>query len=270
MHQLPEPIATAGTDRNFYDRYFFNGYTPDGSVFFAAALGVYPHLNVMDAAFSVIVDGVQHNLHASRLLNMERMDTQVGPISVEVIEPLQAPARARGRQRAWHQGRNHVHTRVRCRWRSRASPIRQGPRTIMDYTRLTQNGTYEGWIEVEGKRIEIDARMVLGTRDRSWGVRPDRHCPIRKAWRRRGAPQFYWLWAPLNFPDRFMLYHNNADGDGHGMEHSVGDWRRWVMRNPCTWRVADPEVIYKSGTRHATGAFIETADADGRATGARS
>ena len=68
VHQLPEPIAYSGTDRNFYDRYFFNGYTLDGHVFFACALGVYPHLNVMDAAFSVIVDGVQHNLRASRLL----------------------------------------------------------------------------------------------------------------------------------------------------------------------------------------------------------
>ena len=38
IHQLPEPIAYTGTDRNFYDRYFFNGYTPDGSSFFAAAL----------------------------------------------------------------------------------------------------------------------------------------------------------------------------------------------------------------------------------------
>src|SRR5579872_4411656 len=87
IHQLPEPIATSGTDRNFYDRYFFNGYTRDGGVFFAVALGVYPHLNVMDASFSTITDGVQHNLRASRLLAMERMDTTVGPIAVEVIEP---------------------------------------------------------------------------------------------------------------------------------------------------------------------------------------
>ena len=29
IHQTPEPIAYAGTDRNFYDRYFFNGYQPD-------------------------------------------------------------------------------------------------------------------------------------------------------------------------------------------------------------------------------------------------
>ena len=27
IHQTPEPVAYAGTDRNFYDRYFFNGYS---------------------------------------------------------------------------------------------------------------------------------------------------------------------------------------------------------------------------------------------------
>src|SRR6202000_1642046 len=50
VHQLPEPIATSGTDRNFYDRYFFNGYTPDGETLFAVALGVYPHTNLIGAA----------------------------------------------------------------------------------------------------------------------------------------------------------------------------------------------------------------------------
>lgn len=78
IHQTPEPIAYTGTDRNFYDRYFFNGYSPDGAIFFAAALGVYPALNVMDGSFCVVVDGVQHNLRASRVLVMERMDTRVG------------------------------------------------------------------------------------------------------------------------------------------------------------------------------------------------
>ena len=37
LHQTPEPVAYSGTDRNFYDRYFFNGYAPDGSGFFAAS-----------------------------------------------------------------------------------------------------------------------------------------------------------------------------------------------------------------------------------------
>ena len=88
IHQTPDPIAFAGTDRNFYDRYFFNGYSADSEMFFAAALGVYPHLNIMDAAFAVRIGDRQYNLRASKHLGMERMDTEVGPIRIEVVEPL--------------------------------------------------------------------------------------------------------------------------------------------------------------------------------------
>jgi len=57
IHQTPDPVAYSGTDRNFYDRYFFNGYAPDGSSFFAVAFGVYPHLDVADAHFCVSAAG---------------------------------------------------------------------------------------------------------------------------------------------------------------------------------------------------------------------
>ncbi|MBP8248386.1 MAG: hypothetical protein KAX56_16070, partial [Phenylobacterium sp.] len=62
IHQTPDPIAYSGTDRNFYDRYFFNGYQPDGTEFFAVAFGVYPNLNIADAHFAVVRDGVEHCL----------------------------------------------------------------------------------------------------------------------------------------------------------------------------------------------------------------
>ena len=256
VHQLPEPIATAGSDRNFYDRYFFNGYSPDGAVFFACALGVYPHLNVMDAAFSVVRDGVQRNLRASKLLDMERLDTRVGPIAVEVIEPL-----------------NKLRVRV-CRnehgiaadlvFTARARPVeeprftfRQGPRTVMDYTRLTQNGSYEGVIELGGTPIAIGAN-VLGTRDRSWGVRPiglsDPQTPAPPR-----PPQFYWLWAPLNFDDRFMLYHVNADGTGKpwntaSVIGALGD------AAPAHMAHCRSTLAFKSGTRHAKAATIVAVD----------
>ena len=62
IHQSPEPIAYAGQSRNFYDRYFFNGYDIGGDVFFALGMGVYPHLDVIDAGFSLIRNGVQYNI----------------------------------------------------------------------------------------------------------------------------------------------------------------------------------------------------------------
>jgi len=260
IHQLPEPVATSGTDRNFYDRYFFNGYSRDSDLFFALALGVYPHLNVMDAAFSVIANGMQHNLRASRLLKSERLDTHAGPIAVEVIEPLK-------RLRIHVEDNPHgiaadlvFHARAKAVEEPRFT-FRQGPRTIMDYTRLTQNGWYEGHVSVAGAHTNI-GRDVLGTRDRSWGVRPIGLSDAQPAAPPQ-SPQFYWLWAPLNFEDRFMLYHNNADGTGKPWNSAsvigaLGEAEPEHMTR-CTSKLA-----FRSGTRHANHAVIETVDAQGR------
>ena len=262
IHQTPEPIAYAGTDRNFYDRYFFNGYNEDGSVFFAAALGVYPHLNVMDASFCIVYEGVQHNLRASRLLGMERMDTQVGPIEVEVEIPLRS-LRVRVLP-------NEHGIRADIVFHSRAVPIEEprfirriGPRTVMDYTRLTQNGSYDGWIEINGHRIVVSDEHFTGTRDRSWGVRnvgaPDSQ-PVAPP----PAPQFYWLWAPLNFEDRITLYHINADATG-------APWNTHAVMAPTTGLAAhhmaacSSQVNFKSGTRHAKSATIHMTDEHGGA-----
>lgn len=259
VHQRPEPIATAGSDRNFYDRYFFNGYTPDGSLFFAAALGVYPHLNVMDAAFSIVREGVQHNLRASRLLNMERMDTRVGPIAVEIVEPL--------KQLRLRVHENPYGVRADVTFTARAAAVeeprftyRQGPRTLLDYTRLTQNGSYRGFIEHGGHRSDLDSR-VLETRDRSWGVRPVGLPDPQPAAPPR-LPQFYWLWAPLNFPDAFLLYHNNADGSGKSWNTAsvlggLGD------AAPVHMARCGSRIEYAPGTRRAKHAIIEGTDPDG-------
>ena len=89
LHQTPEPIAYVGGNRNFYDRYFFNGYNADGSVFFAFALGVYPYVDVMDGAFSIVIDGQQHNVIASKTMSLERLTTQIGPLALEIETPLE-------------------------------------------------------------------------------------------------------------------------------------------------------------------------------------
>ncbi|MDH3644830.1 MAG: hypothetical protein OES38_22180 [Gammaproteobacteria bacterium] len=212
IHQTPEPIAYSGTDRNFYDRYFFNGYHREGDLFFAAALGVYPHLNIMDAAFCAIVGGKQYNVHASKVLHMERLNTRVGPIEVEVIEPLQVL------RVTCNDPDNGLEADV-C-FNARVPAIeeprflrRTGSMTSMDYTRLTQNGAYDGWLNVNGERFELDQTTIWGTRDRSWGIRGvgDRDTQVNPY---AGDPQFFWLWAPLNFPSGASFYHLNADVTG--------------------------------------------------------
>ncbi|MEQ1752821.1 MAG: hypothetical protein ABL973_01665 [Micropepsaceae bacterium] len=259
IHQTSEPVAYAGTDRNFYDRYFFNGYSPDGSVFFAVALGVYPALNVMDGAFCVVIDGVQHNLRVSRIMHMERMDTRVGPLSVSVVEPLHS-LRVR-------VDSNEHGISADLLFQARASAIEEprftyriGPRTVMDYTRLTQNGIYTGWIDVKGKRFDIGENF-WGTRDRSWGVRPVGASDSQGVAPAR-PPQFYWLWAPMNFEDRITLYHNNADGEGrpwntHAVMASTGA-SDIVHMASC-----GADTVYQAGTRHARAATLNFSDESG-------
>lgn len=210
LHQTPEPVAYAGTDRNFYDRYFFNGYAPDGSGFFAAAFGIYPHLNVADAHFCIIRDGVQHNLHASRELGMERMDLVCGPIRIEIVEPLQV-------LRLIVDGEG---IKADLTFTGRSFPIEEprfihriGPRTFMDYTRMTQNGSYSGWIEIDGQRQQI-ASGTVGTRDRSWGVRPV-GTRDEQPHGHGVVPGFFWQWTPINFPAHSVFFHVNADAEGN-------------------------------------------------------
>jgi hypothetical protein len=261
IHQTSEPIAYAGTDRNFYDRYFFNGYAPTGeeTAVFALAFGVYPHLNVADAAFVTVRDGVQIALHASRIMDMERMALAVGPISIEVVVPLQS---LRLRVSAPEQG---VHADIL--FTARAAPIEEprftrriGPRAFMDYTRLTQNGRYTGWIEIDGVRRSVDGHV--GTRDRSWGVRPIGARDAQEL-APAAAPQFFWLWAPVNFEDGSLFFHTNDDAQGRAWNrHAVWSADGAAQDGHVHFNFPVALLRWQPGTRQARRAVISLDDRD--------
>jgi hypothetical protein len=263
IHQTAEPIAYAGTDRNFYDRYFFNGYARSsndalGDVMFGVAFGVYPHLNIADASFVILANGVETALHASKYLGMERMDLTIGPIRIEVIEPL---VTLKVFVDAPDQG-----LKAEIIFTARSHPIEEprftrriGPRTFMDYTRMTQNGHYRGWIERDGMRMSIDT--FWGTRDRSWGVRPigardpqENVPPV--------PPQFFWLWAPCNFDEVSLFFHTNDDDNG-------APWNRRGVYVPDMGPALEvehglkAEIAWQSGTRHAQQATVILPHAQG-------
>ena len=255
IHQTPDPIAYAGTDRNFYDRFFFNGYSADGSLFFAAAFGVYPHHGIMDGAFSFVADGIQHSVFASRTFQMERLDIHAGPISIEIVEPL-----VRNRFRC---AKNEHGLSCDLMFTRRTVPMEEprfnykiGPRTFMDLTRMTQHGTWEGWIEVNGRRYEVGEGW-RGTRDRSWGVRPIGP----SEWRPDAAPfQFFWQWAPVNFDDVGILYDVNETADGRQW-HTNGVVAPVIgsganSDEPEPMKSVSQTIQFKSGTRHAASSTI--------------
>ncbi|MBX7496020.1 hypothetical protein K3172_09165 [Qipengyuania sp. 6B39] len=255
IHQTPEPVAYAGTDRNFYDRYFFNGYALDGSGFFAVALGIYPHLDVVDAHFSVIRDGVQHCIHASAELGMERMVMRAGPIAVEVVEPLD-------KLRVVVDDFEGISADLA--FIGRSFPIEEprfthriGPRAFMDYTRMTQNGRYQGWIEVDGDRREL-AEGTMGTRDRSWGVRPVGTRDLQPM-PGHTLPGFFWQWTPINFTNGSLFFHVNNDEHGEAWNTRAAWAQEGATASDLTEGHGSMRTRLAAGTRWPSGGTLSLA-----------
>jgi hypothetical protein len=260
LHQSSRPFRDPGVDRNLYDRFFFCGYPTDpehfGSTYFAVAFGTYPGRNIVDAAFSVIVDGVQHNVRGSRLMGADRLDLRCGPVSVEIVAPLRT---LRVRVDAPEAGitaeltfssRGPAFEEPHYRW----AP---GNLTVFDITRMTQNGTWSGWITTPTRRLEVTNHDWVGTRDRSWGIRgvgkrdPDT-APD-------GVAGFYWLWAPMNFPDQNVIFDVNETTEGvrwhaNATVAAVGSDARSLATESGAHTYA---IDWKPGTRHAR-AFTTT------------
>ena len=206
VHQAPASLAhSMGGHPNAYDRFWFNAYRED--LFVGVALGLYPNRGVVDAAVGVVHDGVQRSVFASAARTGR--EPSVGPISIEIVEPLRvnrvrvdAPAQGivgeltfTARTPALEEPRQTRHDLERL---------------VMDVTRATQLGTWEGTLELDGSRIDLAG--AYGTKDRSWGIRPVGE-PVPAA-PSRGATQFFFLWAPINFEEGGLIVSRFEDADG--------------------------------------------------------
>jgi hypothetical protein len=198
IHQTPEPIRVPATsDRNAYDRYWFNGMMADGSLYFAIALGRYPNRFVLDGGLTVGLGGEQRSCFVSRLAPTDPAELTIGPFALEVVRPM--------RELRVTLAPNDTGLSCDLRWTSRSAAIEEDRMTVrrdgmvaIDLTRFTQFGRWSGWISVDGERVEVREQDTFGTRDRSWGVRPSGEPAVGRP---GTATNVFWNWLPLQFND---------------------------------------------------------------------
>ncbi|WP_145274995.1 hypothetical protein [Prescottella equi] len=267
IHQTPLPVAHAGNGHpNHYDRYWFNGYAED--VYFAVGLGVYPNRGIIDASFSVVHNGVQRSVFASGLAPLDRTETKIGPISIEVVEPLRvnrvrvdaeefglvADLTYRARTSAHEEPRQTMHS---------------GSSLMMDVTRLTQLGSWSGTLRSGDEDISLD-RPVFGTKDRSWGIRPvGQPAPAAPQARKH---QVFFLYAPLHFEDQCLHYMVFEDERGSRWAETsvvlpvIDDDGPVVGANlPVTHVHVEHEIRWAPGLRRSEGATLQVRGGDGDA-----
>ncbi|MBB1033770.1 hypothetical protein G6031_05140 [Dietzia sp. CQ4] len=253
IHQTHAPVTWPATsDRNFYDRSYFNVLDREGRFMALTGIGYYPRLGVKDAYFVVRRGDTQTAVHLSDAIDDDRLHPNVGGYALEVIEPLQelrltlAPTEGIAADLTWRglfpAAMEEPHSMLTDR------------RVTLQASRFAQLGSWEGWIEVDDERMEVTHSSSVAARDRSWGIRPvgEADAPGRPDTAFRGM---WWLYLPLAFDDYQLFLILQEDPDGHrSLYDCTRRWRDGRVEQLDGVRV---DVDYRAGTRIPTGVHVE-------------
>ncbi len=264
IHQTSRPIATpATTDRNAYDRSFFNGYTDTGDLYFGISSARYPNLEIQDCALTIVHRGQQHAFHGSRRAPRDPHDMSTGPFRIEILEPMMT-------LRVVLED-NDTGIGADLHWIPRTAHFPEDHQSLtpqqigrwMISTRMNQFGFWRGEIRLPNETITVDPERTFGTKDRSWGVRPVGDPNSVGAPRRPKGFKFFW--APLHWP-----HHVTHMGIFEGDSGEVWHWDGFQLpaysdpvqipgiEDPKTERLNSVahDFTWKSGTRNVSGGTL--------------
>jgi hypothetical protein len=171
LHQGPETFCHAlVSDHRFFDRTVFGLQAPEGDIALIASMGVYKNTNVMDG-FAMVQNGSgrQFNHRFSRTLFPDYSNLVLGPLSISVLEPLKR-VRLQLKPGSYASSFDIEWTAVLAPHEEARHTTRVDGRMVRDHMRFDQFGCANGWIEIEGRRTEVENWFTW--RDHSWGVRP--------------------------------------------------------------------------------------------------
>jgi hypothetical protein len=261
VHQAPLPVARAvSSDRNFYDRCYFNlmDTQDDASPFLVTGLGYYPNLGVKDAYAVLRHGGSQTAVHLSDAIDDDRLQQRVGGYRIEVVEPLRRvrlvleETEGIGFDLSWEGSFDVVQEQPHL--------MLNGARPTLDAQRFAQLGSWSGTLVVDGRTTAVSPDRWIGSRDRSWGIRPVGE--PEPAGRPQPMEGFWWLYAPLRFEEYAVVVIVQEDADGF---RTLNDATR-VWPDGQVEQLGWPQVDldYAPGTRTPTGARLTCTGAGGK------
>ncbi|HMK10139.1 MAG TPA: hypothetical protein VK461_01010 [Acidimicrobiales bacterium] len=177
FHQVTDTFAAvAGSDPSWNDGHYICAADQAGTVAMASNVRLYANNDVLDGFVCVRHDGRQHNVRVSRRLRPHMEQLRVGPLELHIVEPLEAvrltlDANVFG-----------IALDITCR--SDHVPY-MGPIEVrrVDGRLLSERATYEmtgsaqGFVEIDGTRIDLAPETSAAFRNHSWGFQPGRGGP---------------------------------------------------------------------------------------------
>lgn len=224
LHQIADVMRyTATSDRNFYDRYYFNMHNCSDELFVVFGLGQYPTLGVQDA-FLLVRHGESHKVIRGSRTIADRADITVGPMRIEVVEGLKK-LRIVVEPNEYGVEMDVVWDGAHEAFLEPRHYIRKHGRVLFDSMRFAQLGRWSGQLKVGDKTWNVSPDNWIGSRDRSWGIRPIGEA--EPAGIHAGTPSMEGMWNyfPMLFDDFALHYIVNEHNDGtRTTEEAVRIW----------------------------------------------
>jgi len=259
IHQTSLPMDRVATsDRNFYDRCYFNAHDRTGEIFLVTGLGVYPNRGVIDAYAVARRGDRQWSVRFSDALTERSLEQDVGSYRIEVLEPL--------RQLRLSCTAPDGSIDFTLHWTAAFAAVQEEPhlmlagnRPILDTSRFSQLGRWSGRLRVGEREFTVRAEEWRGARDRSWGIRPVGE--PEPAARATDTAGFWWLYSPVQFESFAIVVILQENPDGY---RTMNDAKR-IWKDGRVEQLGWPrvEIDYRPGTRHPESARLHLTDPAG-------
>jgi hypothetical protein len=174
IHQTPDPIRVMwSSDHRTYERFWTVFHDDAGELIVAIGASFYPSLDAAEAYAIVNHRGRHRSVRAFRPLGADRMDLTLGPIRPTIVQGL--------REWRYELDDNDWGIRfdvvfrdtMRGMFRQRAPAVERGfpaGRRADVTSGFESFGVVDGWVAIDGERVDLRADTCRGTRDRHWGV----------------------------------------------------------------------------------------------------
>ena len=238
-HDLAHPVESDGA---WSESYYFNCYDPDGDCGFFTRVGVRPNDGTIDVGLSIWKPGggLARLGHMRPQTEMIDQDLEVGPVRYRMQEAGKSwRLTADGDSADGHVAMDVVFTALTPLigadgQGSEGSGASASTRSIVGKGHLEQAGRWTGWIETDGRRVELGPR-TMGNRDKSWGPR------------RWGGPRM-WRWFSINI-DPETHFGGIRIGTDAGDLHRGWVWTNGETSSVESWNVSSE--LEDDGVTHA-------------------
>ena len=262
-HQIVDTFATLSqTDMAWTEKIWASIARTDGSLQIDFGLGKYQNRGIIDGFGGVSRGGAQWTVRGSRELASAPEETGVGPVQMEVVEPL--------KQMRFRLEPNDVQPISFDIVLSAVTPPffeernlvrnRRTGRIDVDVIRYHQGGWASGTVTVDGETHEVRPDEWFGFRDHSWGVRQAIGEPLTDLIPSSEIPpgtRGGMKWSPAFFQRPDGTYYETAIFVVEGAWEYSSAYINDANGNQLPVRSVSPRMQYDTRTRYVAGGELQ-------------